>query len=54
LSTLAIGPVAAVDYYVTTTLDSADGSCDSHCSLREAVIAANDDAAEDTIYLMDR
>ena len=28
-------------YRVTTTLDSNDGTCNSHCSLREAIIAAN-------------
>src|SRR3990172_7168732 len=33
--------VYAANYSVTTTADSADGVCDSHCSLREAVIAAN-------------
>ena len=31
----------ATNYPVTTTIDSADGVCDGHCSLREAVIAAN-------------
>src|SRR3990172_3157511 len=33
--------VYAANSSVTTTADSADGVCDSHCSLREAVIAAN-------------
>src|SRR5262249_53084462 len=36
---LAIAP--AVQYQVTTTDDTADGSCDAHCSLREAISAAN-------------
>ena len=53
LATLSSTPAPAADYYVTTTLDSADGTCDTHCSLREAVIAANGDAAEDVIHLGD-
>jgi LPXTG-site transpeptidase (sortase) family protein len=36
------GRTAAV-YQVTKTLDTADGACDSDCSLREAVVAANAD-----------
>jgi CSLREA domain-containing protein len=38
-------------YVVTRTDDSADGDCDNDCSLREAVIAANDNPGEDTIML---
>jgi CSLREA domain-containing protein len=32
-------------YRVTVTTDSNDGTCDSHCSLREAIIAANADTS---------
>jgi len=34
-------PAQAANYTVTKTADTADGTCDSDCSLREAVIAAN-------------
>jgi CSLREA domain-containing protein len=34
-------PVHAGVFIVTTTADNIDGTCDSDCSLREAVIAAN-------------
>jgi CSLREA domain-containing protein len=37
-------------YVVNTTSDTSDGACDSaHCSLREAILAANANAALDTI-----
>lgn len=38
-------------FLVTTTEDTNDGICDSHCSLREAVIMANNTIGEDTILL---
>ena len=38
---LAENRAHAAVYTVTTTADSADGVCDGHCSLREAVMAAN-------------
>ena len=42
---LAVVPAAqAATFTVTKTDDTADGSCDSDCSLREAVIAANANA----------
>ena len=34
----------AADYPVTKYTDSADGTCDADCSLREAIIAANNNA----------
>ncbi len=34
-------PVHAATFLVTKTADTADGTCDADCSLREAVIAAN-------------
>jgi len=36
-------------YFVTKAADTNDGTCDSDCSLREAVVAANADADGDTI-----
>ena len=44
-------PAAAETYLVTVTTDSADGVCDAHCSLREAIIAANSDPGSDTVSL---
>lgn len=41
----------AADFLVTKTDDTADGACDSDCSLREAVTAANANAEGDTITL---
>src|SRR5262245_10412441 len=38
-------------YAVTKTDDTADGACDSDCSLREAIIAANAHPGADTITL---
>lgn len=45
-------PAAAAGFTVTTTDDTNDGSCDAgHCSLREAVIAANASAGADFIQV---
>jgi CSLREA domain-containing protein len=44
------GP-ALVEFTVTKTADTNDGICDSDCSLREAVIAANMAAGESLILL---
>lgn len=41
--------VSATTLVVTTTEDSDDGTCDDHCSLREAITAAGDSAGQDTI-----
>jgi len=41
----------AATFTVTKTTDSIDGSCDADCSLREAVIAANEAAGTDTIVI---
>lgn len=62
LSTLSIGallvalaaaaaPARAAVYTVTKTADTADGACDSDCSLREAILAANANAGSDFILL---
>jgi len=44
-------PAAAGTYLVTVTADSNDGVCDAHCSLREAIVAANSDPDPDTVSL---
>ena len=50
LWTLAPAPIAhAQTFTVTKTDDTADGNCDEDCSLREAIIAANQDTGLDTI-----
>jgi len=43
--------VEAVDFTVTKLDDTNDGFCDSDCSFREAVIAANNSAGLDEIFL---
>ncbi|MBN1977321.1 MAG: CSLREA domain-containing protein [Anaerolineae bacterium] len=46
------GPKAhAASFTVTTFADSNDGSCDTDCSLREAIVAANATSEADTIIL---
>jgi CSLREA domain-containing protein len=47
----ATAPLSAAVFLPTTTADTADGACDHHCSLREAVIAANTNPGEDVILL---
>lgn len=44
-------PVYAAEFTVTKTEDTADGQCNSDCSLREAIRAANTTTALDTILL---
>jgi CSLREA domain-containing protein len=44
-------PAHAAVYTVTKTADSADGACDTDCSLREAVLAADAQAGPDFILL---
>jgi CSLREA domain-containing protein len=44
-------PVRAATFDVTKSGDGADGACTADCSLREAVIAANDIPGHDTITL---
>lgn len=41
----------AATFLVTKTADTADGTCDADCSLREAIIAANAAAGDDIITL---
>jgi CSLREA domain-containing protein len=49
---LAAVPAARAAVFIPTTLtDSADGSCDNHCSLREAIQAANAEEGPDVILL---
>lgn len=48
---LVVGVAAADTYTVTKSIDSNDGACDSDCSLREAITAANERPGADTIRL---
>lgn len=48
---LGVSVASSATFDVTATRDSADGSCDSHCSLREAVIAANESSGADVINI---
>jgi CSLREA domain-containing protein len=43
--------VSADTFPVTKTGDTRDGACDADCSLREAIIAANEAPGADTILL---
>ncbi len=48
-SVIGVTPAHAAGFVVTKTADTADGTCDADCSLREAIIAANAAAGNDTI-----
>jgi CSLREA domain-containing protein len=48
---IAAAPAAAQNFTVTKTADTNDGACDSDCSLREAINAANATAADDTVVV---
>ena len=41
----------AVTYTVTKTADTNDGACDADCSLREAIISANNAPGADVIFI---
>jgi CSLREA domain-containing protein len=45
------GRALADTFQVTKTLDTRDGKCDADCSLREAIIAANQHPGLDTVML---
>jgi CSLREA domain-containing protein len=49
----AVTQAAATDYTVTKTADTADGACNADCSLREAIVAANADAAAPHVIRFD-
>src|SRR5437763_5372118 len=52
LACAAGAPAASASTFtVTKTDDTADGSCDSDCSLREAIMAANTSPGADTIVV---
>lgn len=51
LLVLAAPAVHAAAFLPTTLADSADGQCDNHCSLREAIQAANEAEGPDFILL---
>jgi CSLREA domain-containing protein len=46
---LFISGASAATFTVTKTADTADGVCNADCSLREAMLKANEDTAADTI-----
>src|SRR5690349_20199983 len=48
---LAVPPARAAVFTVTKTADTLDGACNSDCSLREAVTAANSAPGADTIQV---
>ena len=48
---LATSPATAATFDVTTTSDGYDGNCDAHCTLREAIAAANENRDRDVINL---
>jgi CSLREA domain-containing protein len=49
LTAAAQPAAAAAPFVVTTTIDEDDGVCDAHCSLREAIAAADDDPDVSTV-----
>lgn len=51
LCLLVASPVLAANFTVTKVADTNDGVCDSDCSLREAIVAANAAAGADHIIL---
>lgn len=51
LLSAAVPPARAAVFIPTKLTDSADGACDADCSLREAVLAANDADGPDFIVL---
>ncbi|MFH1426603.1 MAG: CSLREA domain-containing protein [Candidatus Kerfeldbacteria bacterium] len=44
-------PASATNYVVTKTADTNDGTCNSDCSLREAIRAANDVLGDDEVTI---
>ncbi len=44
-------PAQSGTFTVTKTADTADGTCNADCSLREAIIAANDAPGSDTVLV---
>jgi len=51
VAAFTLSPVSAATFDVTTTADGNDGACDAHCTLREAIVAANSDRHRDIINL---
>jgi CSLREA domain-containing protein len=49
VSAIGVTPAHAAGFIITKTADTADGTCDTDCSLREAIIAANAAPGDDTI-----
>lgn len=50
-SPVFVTPARAIGFTVTKTADTADGTCNADCSLREAISAANATTGVDTISL---
>ena len=51
LAMIPATPVYAATFTVTKSVDTNDGTCDTDCSLREAIVAANATMGTDTIIL---
>ncbi len=51
LVVVAVSPALAATYDVTTTDDGNDGVCNDHCTLREAIVAANGNRDRDVVNL---
>ena len=51
LESSSVTAAPAVVFTVTKLIDTADGTCDDDCSLREAIIAANNNPGADVISL---
>ncbi len=47
----AAASAGGVTYVVTTTVDTNDGRCDTQCSVREAILAANAHPGADTVRI---
>ena len=45
----SVSSAFAIDYTVTKTADTNDGTCDADCSLREAIAAANANTGADRV-----
>ncbi|HET9768540.1 MAG TPA: CSLREA domain-containing protein [Thermoanaerobaculia bacterium] len=51
LVALCSAPAGAAVFHVTSTADTLDGVCDDHCSLREAIVAANHNGGTDVVMV---
>ena len=51
LAIVASTSVTAAQFNVTKTADTVDGACNADCSLREAIIASNENPGHDTVRI---